>query len=328
MKVTRDNNYYVISWENSEAPAGTVLYESFRPEKDETANKLTVIQNGENSFQAAIKSEKRTYFMLEKPNGERKTAAERILAVPGVFNFRDLGGYLNRSQKTVKWGMLYRSGSLAKLTKAGEEKLQELGIHWICDLRSEAEVQAAPTPVIPGIQNKIIPIGAAKNELKGQPKLELPSDHTVYEPLMGDSYKVFIHSTKDYFTIFNALLKPQGTPFLFHCTAGKDRTGILAALLLHLLDVPEETIFKDYEITNEFTEQILEEVGALANSFSAQEEKVALETFRPMAEARPSYLTIAFDEMKRTSGSVDLFLEKEVGITREMKQKLQGLLLE
>lgn len=328
MNVTREDNHYLISWEVDEAPTGTVLYGSFHPRKDETANELAVIQNGENSFQAMIEPEKRMYFILEKPNGEIKIAAERVLDVPDVFNFRDLGGYVNRAGKSVKWGKLYRSGSLAKLTKAGEDQLKELGIHWICDLRSTAEVKTAPTPAISGILNKNIPIGAAKNELSEETKLEIPADETVYEPLMGDSYKVFVHSTSDYFTIFNALLKPQGTPFLFHCTAGKDRTGILAALLLHLLDIPEEMIFQDYAITNHFTEQILEEVGALANLFSGQEKQMALETFRPMAEARPSYLTIAFDEMKRTSGSIDLFLENEVGITREMKQNLQAQLLE
>ncbi|PWS21774.1 protein-tyrosine-phosphatase, partial [Enterococcus faecium] len=84
---------------------------------------------------------------------------------------------------------------------------------------------------------KHIPIGTAKNE---ETKLPVTNDTTIYEPLMGESYRVFVQSVEGFREIFTEVLEDAkaGLPFVFHCTAGKDRTGVLGALLLILLDVP------------------------------------------------------------------------------------------
>ncbi|EUJ30776.1 protein-tyrosine-phosphatase [Listeria floridensis FSL S10-1187] len=329
MKVTRENNSYQISWDKSEAPEGSILYVSEKPEQDSKEVEVMQIRQGNHYAEYPVQAEyPHPFFIIKKPTGEKLTAAERILTVPGVFNFRDLGGYLSRTGKRVKWGKLFRSGSLGAIKPEGEKVIHDLNIRWICDLRSAAEVKVQQTPPMDGILNRNIPIGAAKNQLDGPKNIDIPSDHSVYEPLMGDSYKVFIQSTAEYKQIFEDLLQKDGIPFLFHCTAGKDRTGILAALTLYLLDVPEQTIFEDYELTNQFTDQILNEVGSLANSFSNQADQIPLETFRPMAEARPAYLKIAFQEMRKSAGSIDAFLEERVGIDAKMKEQLQALLLE
>ncbi|EFR93411.1 protein-tyrosine phosphatase, putative, partial [Listeria innocua FSL J1-023] len=130
--------------------------------------------------------------------------------------------------------------------------------------------------------------------------------------------------------IFNEILTDAkaGLPFVFHCTAGKDRTGVLAALLLTLLDIPEKTIFDDYAITNRYQDNILQEMGGIVSLFSNGSEKIDLEAFRPMAEARPEYLEIAFDEMKKQYGSVDDYLEKGIGITAAEKAAFQKEMLE
>ncbi|WP_239256997.1 tyrosine-protein phosphatase [Listeria ilorinensis] len=322
MKITRENDHFQLSWENELFQGTVTIYQSSQADCHEK-NKLAAFPAEQKKAQLPL-ADAPVYFLLQDEVGLKKMAAERILPFQGTFNFRDMGGYENKAGRRVKWGKLFRSGSLAGITAADRKLILDLGIRWICDLRSSSEIAAQPTPEISGVQNKHIPIGTAKNET---PDIDL-GDKTIYEPLMGESYRVFAGSTDGFKQIFDELLDQteSGVPFLFHCTAGKDRTGVLGALLLKILDVPDETIFADYAITNLYADEILQEMGGLAKMFGA--ENVTLEDFRPMAEARPAYLKVAFSEMEKNYGSVSAYLEKGVGITPDMKQKLQALLLD
>ncbi|WP_376700214.1 tyrosine-protein phosphatase [Listeria booriae] len=326
MQTNRHGNQLTLTWSPTDILAGTIIFQSNTATPTSSKKQLLVVD--QETKLVLVTDDTPVFFIIQHPDGTHMVIGERTIPLEGCFNFRDLGGYVNTAGKTVKWGKLYRSSLLTNITEKDKDTLEKLGVSWICDLRSTSEIAAKPTPALAHIKNRHIPIGTAKNESTESQKIDLPDDHRVYEPLMGESYRVFVQSKDGFREIFNDIIEKEEVPFLFHCTAGKDRTGVLGALLLKLLDIPENTILADYELTNQYADNILGEMQGLVNAFSNSEKKIDLENFRPMAEARPAYLEIAFDEMQKEYGSVDAYLEKGIGITPSEKAKFQTMMLE
>ncbi|WP_376701293.1 tyrosine-protein phosphatase [Listeria booriae] len=326
MQTNRHGNQLTLTWSPTDILAGTIIFQSNTATPTSSKKQLLVVD--QETKLVLVTEDTPVFFIIQHPDGTHTVIGERTIPLEGCFNFRDLGGYVNTAGKTVRWGKLYRSSLLTNITEKDKDTLEKLGVSWICDLRSTSEIAAKPTPALAHIKNRHIPIGTAKNESTESQKIDIPDDHRVYEPLMGESYRVFVQSKDGFREIFNDIIEKEEVPFLFHCTAGKDRTGVLGALLLKLLDVPENTILADYELTNQYADNILGEMQGLVNSFSNSERKIDLENFRPMAEARPAYLEIAFDEMQKEYGSVDAYLEKGIGITPSEKAKFQTMMLE
>lgn len=326
IQTNRHGNQLTLTWSPTDILAGTIIFQSNRATPTSSKKQLLVVD--QETKLVLVTDDTPVFFIIQHPDGTHTVIGERTIPLEGCFNFRDLGGYVNTAGKTVKWGKLYRSSLLTNITEKDKDTLEKLGVSWICDLRSTSEIAAKPTPVLAHIKNRHIPIGTAKNESTESQKIDIPDDHRVYEPLMGESYRVFVQSKDGFREIFNDIIEKEEVPFLFHCTAGKDRTGVLGALLLKLLDVPENTILADYELTNQYADNILGEMQGLVNAFSNSDKKIDLENFRPMAEARPAYLEIAFDEMQKEYGSVDAYLEKGIGITPSEKAKFQTMMLE
>ncbi|WP_376699121.1 tyrosine-protein phosphatase [Listeria booriae] len=326
MQTNRHGNQLTLTWSPTDILAGTIIFQSNTATPTSSKKQLLVVD--QETKLVLVTDDTPVFFIIQHPDGTHTVIGERTIPLEGCFNFRDLGGYVNTAGKTVKWGKLYRSSLLTNITEKDKDTLEKLGVSWICDLRSTSEIAAKPTPALAHIKNRHIPIGTAKNESTESQKIDLPDDHRVYEPLMGESYRVFVQSKDGFREIFNDIIEKEEVPFLFHCTAGKDRTGVLGALLLKLLDIPENTILADYELTNQYADNILGEMQGLVNAFSNSEKKIDLENFRPMAEARPAYLEIAFDEMQKEYGSVEAYLEKGIGITPSEKAKFQTMMLE
>ncbi|WP_376698430.1 tyrosine-protein phosphatase [Listeria booriae] len=326
MQTNRHGNQLTLTWSPTDILAGTIIFQSNTATPTSSKKQLLVVD--QETKLVLVTDDTPVFFIIQHPDGTHTVIGERTIPLEGCFNFRDMGGYVNTAGKTVKWGKLYRSSLLTNITEKDKDTLEKLGVSWICDLRSTSEIAAKPTPALAHIKNRHIPIGTAKNESTESQKIDIPDDHRVYEPLMGESYRVFVQSKDGFREIFNDIIEKEEVPFLFHCTAGKDRTGVLGALLLKLLDVPENTILADYELTNQYADNILGEMQGLVNAFSNSEKKIDLENFRPMAEARPAYLEIAFDEMQKEYGSVDAYLEKGIGITPSEKAKFQTMMLE
>ncbi|MBC1553342.1 tyrosine-protein phosphatase [Listeria booriae] len=326
IQTNRHGNQLTLTWSPTDILAGTIIFQSNTATPTSSKKQLLVVD--QETKLVLVTDDTPVFFIIQHPDGTHMVIGERTIPLEGCFNFRDLGGYVNTAGKTVKWGKLYRSSLLTNITEKDKDTLEKLGVSWICDLRSTSEIAAKPTPALAHIKNRHIPIGTAKNESTESQKIDIPDDHRVYEPLMGESYRVFAQSKDGFREIFNDIIEKEEVPFLFHCTAGKDRTGVLGALLLKLLDIPENTILADYELTNQYADNILGEMQGLVNAFSNSEKKIDLENFRPMAEARPAYLEIAFDEMQKEYGSVDAYLEKGIGITPSEKAKFQTMMLE
>lgn len=183
--------------------------------------------------------------------------AERRLPLDGADNFRDLGGYRTADERFVRWGVLFRSNDLADFTDADLDYLSEVDIRLQCDLRSDIEREKRPnrvllTPVPEILEYPIPQAGMNPSEIQEAIRTGTMAEFDIRQ-IMLSTYRSFPIEHRDLWArIFSRLQDPNSLPFLVHCTAGKDRTGFISALVLLALGVPEQTVYEDYLATNRY----------------------------------------------------------------------------
>ncbi|MEH7459911.1 tyrosine-protein phosphatase [Bacillus sp. JJ1127] len=322
------DNMLHIQWENG--PEEVSIYWSISPEQIEGNGEFLLKISGESSCTIKNPSvDVRPYFRLVGSNGQAVTIAERKLPLQGAFNFRDLGGYETIDGRRVKWGKLYRSEELAGLTEADINYLQQFGLKLICDYRTDFEVKHKPNPSITGARQVCLPV-----------MQDLAKDLNINEffqvgdlSVLGKPGEYLVNMNKDFVTGNEAFVHflqlaqdPGNLPLVNHCTAGKDRTGFGSALLLLLLGVPEETVMQDYLLSNGFREKLNQKMLAFIGAKLQNEE--SKEILGAMFEARAEYLQAAIDEINHKYGSIEVYAEKGLGLTKEQLDKMKQLLLE
>lgn len=191
----------------------------------------------------------RPYFLLRTADGAQTRTAERLLPLQGGRNFRDLGGYRAGDGRQVRWGRIYRSGVMAGLTTADMTYLSDLGIQVICDLRSRQERAAQPNPFLKDPSPQVAGTDYDMMSMSGFMKA---TNRAEAIDAFADSYIEFTEVLAPQYTdMFARLLRRE--VLAFNCSAGKDRTGTAAALILSVLGVPRETVVADYALTEVYT---------------------------------------------------------------------------
>ncbi len=187
------------------------------------------------------------------PTRQGATHLPRAIALEGVSNLRDLGGWPVAGGR-VRHGRIFRAAALAGLTAADADRLVGLGLATICDLRGRAEAAAAPSPLalLPGVRVHVLPIeptvGAGLRDILATGGATATG--AAARELMRQAYVAYASDwSHHYRTLFDLLADPAGPPLLFHCSAGKDRTGFAAALILTALGASRETVLADYLAT-------------------------------------------------------------------------------
>ena len=215
-------------------------------------------------------------------------APARVVALVGESNFRDLGGYATADGRTTKWGQIYRSGKLSDLTTADYETIKGLNLETVVDFRSDQEREDAPTKWQGASKPEIVdlPIGGNaadwSSDLSRMLRTGIFSKQEIRQTFIQSYTEIPIQNTAEYKALFDHILTQQDRPLLFHCTSGKDRTGIGAALLLSALGVPRETIMKDFLLTNEVV-NIDRALPFMAKAFSARAgHEIDPEALRPL----------------------------------------------
>ena len=181
---------------------------------------------------------------------DRMQDFSRTLSLTGASNFRDLGGYPGLDGRTVRWRRLFRSDHLAALTPQDAQVLAGVGLTRSVDFRGLVE-SAAQSYALPQVRYHALPIEptvvqrAKEMTLAGK---QMTAGIAV--GLMQDTYRAFVaNNAQQYAELFEHLLEDDA-PLVFHCTAGKDRTGFAAALILMTLGVPRSVVMEDYLLTN------------------------------------------------------------------------------
>jgi len=244
----------------------------------------------------------------------------REVKLQGAVNFRDLGGYKTKDGKTVKLGLLYRSAALNTLTDADVAKIASLNIKYDFDFRGPYEVKTAPDKIPAGTTRISLPAGSENvgdsNYMKNMAKY-----------MKSDSFLISFYTVltpyKDRYTpLFDSLISNKtASPILFHCTAGKDRTGIAAALILYALGVDEETIFNDYEATNYYRRNENAKAIAQMTKYYGLDEKMATN----MMGAKREYIQATFATIKAQYSTMDNYLEKVLGLTPKKIKQLKAI---
>ena len=240
----------------------------------------------------------------------------------GAVNFRDLGGYPTADGHHVKWHSIYRSADISALTPADLDTLKTRNIVYDVDLRGITESAKAPDKLNPGTDYILCPAGSdSVNSAMFR--------HLAGMTQGGDSLMLAFYTNTTYFTprykpFFGKLLTmPAGDALVFHCTAGKDRTGIAAALLLYALGVPYATIREDYEATNYYRAG---DNGKALQSLAGMH--ISESVAKALMSAKGEYLDATFDALRMEYGSVDRYLEEQLGLDQEERAKLRAKYLE
>jgi protein-tyrosine phosphatase len=175
------------------------------------------------------------------------TERERLVHFEKAPNFRDLGGYPSRFGGTTRWGRVYRAAALHEMTPADLDRLAGLGIETIYDLRSNLEYDEHPDPV-PSINVPVLGRFMAENERPDFGAM-IEHDHGV-DFMRGMTMNMLHWGAVEIGSVITGLADVDRLPAVFHCTVGKDRTGIVAALLLRLAGVSLEDAADDYALSS------------------------------------------------------------------------------
>jgi len=241
---------------------------------------------------------------------------DRSLHLTGASNFRDLGGYVGADGRALRWRRLFRSDHLAGLTAHDVQVLRSLGITRVIDLRGVAERAAAPYD-LPGARQYPLPIEpTVVQRLKGL--LDAGNQVTPVQTveLMRQTYRAFVHDSAARFAALFEHLLASDQPLVFHCTAGKDRTGFAAALILLALGVPRDTVMRDYLLTND-----LYRMPPLNGG------RASPEVLRVLWRVQEAFLDAALQAIEQDFGGVDNYLARQLRLNPAARQRLQALYL-
>ncbi len=253
---------------------------------------------------------------------------DRLLPLQGGRNFRDLGGYRAADGRTVKWGLLFRSGSMHGLTEADYRALEARNIRVVCDFRDTGERSVEPVswpaPSAPRVlstdytlDRSFLPTGDPKTWTAEKARAA-----------MAESYpRMLVQFNGQYRRMFAELLAGHA-PLAFNCSAGKDRTGIASALLLTALGVRRATVIDDYLLTNRYLNaaSFAPSPGSPAPARSSLA-GVPPEVAKAMLAADRSYIEAAFAVIDGHPGGAEGYLRDELGLSHADLVRLRNLYL-
>lgn len=220
---------------------------------------------------------------------------QRTIPLEGCFNFRDLGGYTGRDGRRLRWRQLFRADGLHRLTAADLAQVGDLGVRTVIDLRTEGEVanrgRIDPDHPVAYYNLPLLDVLPPEGEMASW---ALPT-------YVGEHYLSMLGSTATIRRSLELLSDPASYPALFHCMAGKDRTGVLSALVLQLVGVSEDDIVADYVLSGPASERWLAWMRATQPQTVAQ----FGEDLPALLKAQPASMTIFLDLLRDRHGSAD-----------------------
>jgi protein-tyrosine phosphatase len=238
----------------------------------------------------------------------------RLLAFEGLYNARDLGGYPARDGRETRWGAVVRTDNLFRLTPAGRQALAEYGICRVIDLRKPEELATHPNPFAATGTHGIDFVNISLVD----PAVAPPETFTT----LADDYKRLVDSfAPSIVEIMQSIARAPEGAVLIHCHAGKDRTGIISAMLLALAGVPEDIIAADYALTAEYNrpaEELWLEQGPGDRAWREQE----VAKFTPHAHV----MTELLDHLRERYGGVERYLS-DAGLAAEDIERIRARLL-
>ena len=248
----------------------------------------------------------------------------RHIPLKNAFNVRDMGGYPTTDGKSTKWGMLYRSDALSSLTEEDWQVLKARKIHTVIDLRSLSEISAAPVQVPEGTEYDHFSLMPEMDKW-GMDLREMGTEKII-ESMKLDYGKSLFRGVSCCARILETILKRSEVgSVLFMCSAGKDRTGIIAALILYLCDVVREDIIADYMVSSVYN------TNGINRKIKAMPEEIRKLIPDPRLiddclDSKPETMMQLLCEME--AGDIRTALDKagfSTACQKQLKEKMTGL---
>ncbi len=333
----RGRHVYQLSW-SSDVPNVPVRLEASADPAFEAGTGIVIAEalTATEYIWTAPQDAPRQYFLIIPEAGEPVRVSHFLLPLEGGRNFRDLGGYATGDGRRVKWGTVYRSGVMDSLTDADYDYLSGLGISVICDFRASRERADEPTNWRAGeIEYITFDDPSAEDDMSSAFASVLTAQGVTGEQVRDTFISAYRSMPNTYAPAYTEMfdqLANGSLPLAFNCSAGKDRTGVAAALLLSALGVPRETVVEDYALSEQVVDFMAEfEVGLgevdpdSPYAFLAQ---LPPDVIRPLMRTEPAYIEAALDTIEAEHGSVVAFIQSELGVDDDELARIRERLLE
>ncbi len=247
-----------------------------------------------------------------------RNAPSRVIALEGASNLRDLGGWRTQQGRHTRFGKIFRSAKLSKLTRADVVRFSELGIRNICDLRGVQESQHEASVPLDGTRSHLLPMEAHLDGLLQGILAQREVERSDLEGFINTAYETYPHACAEQLrSLFALILEDGNLPLLFHCAAGKDRTGFAAAVLLTAVGVGWESVLSDYLATNQHWRRDFKLPKGMSEQVGA-----------PLFAANEGMLASSFKSIETRYGSFDAYVSDVLGIDAAARRELEHLLTE
>lgn len=316
-----------IVWHSRNTPQRFVVYAGDSPDRINRQSPVSISGKNSRARISGLDPAIRYYFEVVPEHGSNIIISERRLALEGSVNFRDLGGYGTTDGRRVRWGLVFRSDNLGRLTDRDVSFIQRIGIRKVCDFRTPAEAKKQPDRYPESKRNRY---------------LHLPIQHGEFDPAgtferikkgdidwMTEEFMIrgYIRNIDDFSALwsifFNTLADGSNRPLVFHCTGGKDRAGVCAALILLSLGVPEETVIHDHGLSNLYIAAVLERIYDKIQSYGVDPNQIA-----PYFTAPKNAIKAVVRHIRQTYGSAADYLINKAGVEERVIAQMRQDLLE
>lgn len=224
---------------------------------------------------------------------------QRVLQVEGAYNLRDLGGYKTKDGRMTRWGVLFRADGLHKLSTDSQQDLVNRGVRTIIDLRNAHEL----------VESKNVFADSEQVSYHNVSLINPATSSLTQIRNLGDLYINLLETSQtELLRVFSLLAEGAIHGSLFHCAAGKDRTGVVSALLLDLANVPHETILEDYVLTNACITPIMDELR------KGKPVNVPDEVYESFLGCDPAYMAALLSHLELRYGNAERYL-LTIGVT-------------
>ena len=274
---------------------------------------------------------KAAYNDLTSRGGDSAVVAARYMGFENTINFRDLGGLKTKDGKTVRKGFIYRSDNLSKLESDDFDAFNALRIATVFDLRTDHEIEGKEDHLPGNVRYMHTPVVQDNaGEIKGLKKRVLNGDITERQAkdmtarFYSDAVTANIGSVQ---SIVNQIISSD-QPVLYHCSAGKDRTGIISALILSILNVDRQVIVDDFMVSNYYRRARAEKTLGKAKLGRMIKPKLNMKAIEVLSTVDESFINATFNAIDSTYGGMEPFIENKLGIDKAARQKLIAKLTE
>lgn len=316
-----EDNKLKITWESINASEVKI----FRLTGNMEELCMVVKDSNEANFKDADTT-KRSLYCLRAEGYEHEIVGESLIKFTGIHNCRDLGGIRSNDGRRIKWGMLYRSDSLWGLTENDIKYFRSLNIGTVFDFRLDSEIISHPDSKALGVTYKRKSLLSSKDI--GQKDVILKFIINQYsekdiEKFIINRYKKMIFNNSAIGELIDSLENVDNFPILYHSVMGNDRTGVITAIILSILGVSKKDIIDDYLASNLYRNEINKQI---VNMFSLGYSN-NIESLVNIVQVNEVFLEAVFDEIIKRYGTMEVYFEKEYGLTKKKRRELKSKIL-